>query len=374
MKKNYPAETYISEKTKNVFNVMTLFSVALGVNLCATGLAMKLDKEYSLLLIISGLFLSLGFLIYHYYKRIIGLNRTFEIKGFQIYNRDTKELVMTPGYQFSDRSYIQLKAAFSENQTIKSLWNMVGLAKTDYDPSNHIYPTRIKTDADDLFTELIEYNVLDVLSSALSTYFDSSKSKELIIIWPEDTIDTLLTNRFLNMFSGDPKKRKGFITGNGDNVTDPPNIRAMVRTGTYFAYYARFVLILPPKSTLRREGKSIVIDNPLFAVKVSSIFEGTSASIPEAFKCDYLGIPERSPDYSDLRFTVRIEVRFKFRAFFSKDKHDYLWIDDFIDSLNRTMSQEVFFEEIRWDTAQTVMFCQRVKELAAKKDSEKKDL
>lgn len=374
MKKNYPAENFVSEKTKNVFNVMTLFFVALGVNLCATGLAMELDKKFSLLLIAFGVLLSLGFLMYHYYKRIIGLNRTFEIYGFQIYNRNTKELVATPGYQFSDRSFIQLKAAFSENQSLKSLWDKDGLAKTEYNPYKHISPTRIKTDADDLFAELIEYNVLDDLSSTLSSYFRSSESKELIVMWPEDTIDTLMSNRFLKLFSGNPKNREGFIDESGSAVTDPPNMRAMVRTGTYFAYYARFVLVLPPKSTLRREGKSIVIDNPLFTVKILSIFEGTSASIPEAFKCDYLGIPERSPDYSDLRFTVRIEVRFKFRALFSKDKHDYLWIDDFIDSLNRTMSQEVFFEEIRWDTAQTVMFCQRVKELAAKKDSEKKDL
>jgi len=346
------------ENTKQLVIISVLISF--GVNTLTTGILSYYNlTQNSVVLIIGGVLFSLGIILFMFIWQIKRLNKDIDIKGFVIYNRATKEIVPIPNYYISEDMERYLKASFVENKALNKLWYE--------DPIDEFKLVRGKNGEDALaiashsgaiFIELIEYCIIERLSTHLSSYFNNSDLEKVSKLKRKDIPDVLLENRFLRLFSEDMHNREAF----NDNKVHVGGLQ-IVSVFYRGAIYQEFDLILPHRSRIKRINKNkIVIDTNMLSLTISCLFGGFGTNLKRGFRKFYLGIKEENElEFNDYQFNVRISIKFKLRSLSLSDNWKYyMWADDFIEELTNYLSQDSFFHRVNWDTVYSILRCEQL--------------
>lgn len=88
------------------------------------------------------------------------------------------------------------------------------------------------------------------------------------------------------------------------------------------------------------------------------MFGGFSTILKSGFYRYYLGIAIPKKSYRNYGFNVEVNVKFKIKSLFSKEKEVYYaWIDSFLDELSSYIGKDDFFARIDWDSVYTMLRC-----------------
>ena len=364
MRKHRVFSSFIENQKNSYELIMTAVLIAIGVNLLSTGIVNLLAFSHrDIVLIIVGVAISIGVVVKIFNTKLKGLNKTISIKGFIIYNEKDKQLVKIPEYGISEDMVRYLESAFSENKALEMLWkrDLIGESKVvGGKPGENAIGITSYSGA--IFIELLEYCVIEKLSTHLADYFNNYYEKPKIREYGKTDIpEILLQNRFLKLFSEDMNNRAAFAGADAPWNQDPEKAGTIIVAYSSGALYKRFDLVLPENSKIIRKNKNeIVIETPILRITISCLFGGFGTILKAGFHKYYLCINNARNKYHDYQFNVEVSVKFKFRSLFSKEKElYYAWIDSFLDTLANYVGQKEFFEKINWDTAYTLIRCSR---------------
>ncbi|MBO5165988.1 MAG: hypothetical protein J6B90_05225 [Lachnospiraceae bacterium] len=362
MKTNHIIGKFKNTKDKTFEVLITAVLMATGINFTVSGITLSVDSEFAKVFIVIGvLIVSVTFALL-LAKLIKRLNKKEYIEGFFLYHDKSHEILEIPEYKISEDMNSCLKSAFVENKAIEKHWTETNVRK--FEPVGVAEDKRIVAKASQsmlLLVELIEYCILERLSTTICDYFNSiehktGKKSKVKTYLREDIPDILLSNRFLKLFSEPMDNREGFLNSNSDNV-----VSAFGKKGVR---YSRFDLVLPQKTIIKRENKNtIVVNMKSFTLKITVLFGGFNTYIDREFYRYYLGC-EKSGDICPYQFNVDIEVKFKLRSLlhFNDWKH-YEWIDVFIDTMYKYLDQDTFFDGIGWEVNKVLLRCIENKKL-----------
>jgi hypothetical protein len=343
------------EHTKEL--IITTIFIAAGVNSFTTGLILALGlSQNAIVLIVTGLVLSFGAIAVLFFVNIYRINKRVEFEGFIVYNTNSKELLKIPRYKISEDMVKYLKSAFAENKALDTLWHKDVIYKMDIvGETSDRRPIAIATHSGALFIELIEYCLIEKLSTHLADYFNRGHLHETETLEKKDIPSVLMQNRFLKLFTEEMCNREPFINWPKDTKKPGRIVYAYSQNG---ALYHDFDLVLPRKSKVIRINKNTIqIKTKLFSMTIGSLFGGFGTVIPSSFKKYYLGI-ENIMDYCEYKFNVEVVIKFSWRFLFQGKKWSYYnWTDDFIDKLDNYISKDTFFKTINWDTVCTQIIC-----------------
>jgi len=345
--------------------------LALSVNLISSSLPSLIPLSPSWTLV-AGSIIGILALIYSGFRFIRTRHRTVFLKGLFIYDRKANSIISIPRYQYGIKLAAYLKAAFSENEALKTWWDNEPLREQLEVSDESIIIKELHSHQ--LIAEATEYFILDELSSHLSTYFseNSIQQKTLETFSRNDIPDVLLKNHFLELFSKDMEERPAFIREDANKEKTFPGKLVYEKgneTGFYnykeIAYakgkggevYDRFELALPEKSKLRRSGDGeIEINTKRFCLLVTVDFSKIPTYVPNEFYQFILGLDKKPKDVTEFEVQVIIDVTFKPGAFLSsKGWEYYYWIDSFLDRFERNFSIDAFFDSIGWNESLTMM-------------------
>lgn len=353
--------TLIDNKKYSYTLILTSIVLALGINLFSTGIAELIGFKYKeIVFIVLGLILSICVIAVIINVKLNELNQTIKFDGFFIYDKDTHKLTKIPEYPISNDMVSYLNAAFIEDHTLSEFWNSEDLTKIYIiggSPGERAIAFVSNSTA--LFVELLEYCVLERLSTHLTDYFNNEYIQPKIQKFEiADIPESILRNRFLKLFSNDISNRIGFgchsIVETADD-TESEIISAYSQLG---AYYSKFTLTLPKNSVIsRHNNNTIVIKTPILTITLTSLFGAFNTVLRSGFTKYYLGLPKKEEaTKSTFQFNVEISIKFKLRSLFSKDKELYYsWIDSFLDKLSDYLDKDTFFNKINWSSAISVI-------------------
>lgn len=359
MRRHKVFSSFLESQNYSFELLLSVVLVAIGVNFFSDGLLELLNfPGKDIVFVILGAIIALGFVFILIWLKLKGLKNTTNIEGFIIYNKKEKALVLVPEYRISCDMINYLQFAFSENKALEKLWkqdNIVEFQTLDEEQGERVIVK--STHSADVFLELLEYCVMEELSTHLTDYFNKQFGKPKIQEFGRaDIPEILLQNRFLRLFSEDMDNRAAFACSDTHGDHKMGNIIMAYSSG---AMYKKFDLILPQKSKINRKNKNtIAIETPLFKMLITCRFEGDGTVLPSSFHEYYLGLNDAILNYGNYKFHVEVDVSFKPKALFSKEKESYCaWIDSFLDTLANNMGEEEFFNRINWDSVHTMIIC-----------------
>lgn len=357
-------ETEIIAKLKNRkdegFKVVLISVImALGINFLAFGISNIFNINNAYLIIgFLMIFISITILTLNKYK---SLNRIVNLKGFFIYNKKDKRLLRISEYGISEDMVRYMESAFSENPALKNLWenndinNMKVVGESD---DKHLIA--ICSESTILLLELIEYCIIEKLSTFVGDYFNllESKKKKTKTYCREDVPDIILKNRFLKLFSEPMKNRIGFMTDENFQDTEIKTVSAYGKNGHIFN---SFDLTLPIKSKVSKsDANTIIIDMNGFAMKVSFLYGGFSTNIENSFYEHYLSMNNNSRIFNPYQFNIKIEIKFKLKSLlYIGNWNHYEWIDLFLDKLTHYLDKDTFFKDINWELSKSIIRCMK---------------
>ena len=185
-----------SESTRELIIISIV--IAFGVNVVTNGLTSLLGiQNDAFIQLLVGAVFSLGTILLLFISKVKRLNRKQIIKGCMIFDTKNRDILQIENYKISEDMHSYLRAAFVENEAMKTIW----INHPIYDETTH------KTDASSkgsqLLRELIEYSILEYLSTFLCDYFNRSDNRNVKFkeYDRKDIPDVLLENRFLKLFS-----------------------------------------------------------------------------------------------------------------------------------------------------------------------------
>ena len=356
MNRFQPVERYEDALTSWKDVIATSIIAAIGVNLLVSGIVLRLDKNYSIALILSGLIMCYGIAVIYILKRIRNLKTSHTFYGFLIYDREERDIVWVPRYEIDEHLWLHMMSVNSHNKEIQEAWkaNQVADYKTRYD--GKLYVEREENESDRILLELLEYCVLDTLSVQLHGYFSRFNLGEIKTLKRDEMQDILKSNRFLDWFSEDNSEALNaydeIIWGNHSDQERLSLLKELPSPKPF----ALFEMVLPKDGTISRQKDGILIDHPLFSLQISISFTGSSALMPAGFEKWYLRIDNSHERYGEFSFSVKCTVAFKLRFFFSKNRIAVSrWIDSLSARMDEYISESTFFEKIAWNTAATVL-------------------
>lgn len=252
MRKHHVFSTLVESQKNSYELIMTSVLIAVGVNLLSTGIIELIGFEYKeAALIAIGIIISLGVVIRISHSKIKELNQAIKIKGFIIYNKENHKILGIPEYEISTDMERYLDCAFSENKALEKLWNENNISQFEFDGrEDNEAELESSRYSSDLFVELLEYCVIEKLSTHLLDYFNEFDEKQHVQEFHKNDIpEVLLSNRFLKLFSEDMRNREIFVCQDGywgDDASDG----IVVAQNASGGLYQRFDLILPEKAKL----------------------------------------------------------------------------------------------------------------------------
>lgn len=345
------------EYTKQI--IITSILIGIGVNTLVAGIVGISGLEsYSVTLIFAGAILSTGAVIYYLLSSIKKLNKEIKLDGFIIYDPENKSLVPVRRYEVVEDMIRYLSAAFSENKAMKTLWESSIISDFKIvggEPGKKAITNT--TESGSLFIELLEYCMIEKLSTHLCDYFNDSEMKNVHEISKKEIPDILLENRFLRLFSEEMNNREVF-----SEQTSKPHDKGKIVAAYHSsgAIYQKFDLILPNGSKVTRKNKNFIeIETDMFTLSLGTLFRGFNSVLPLSFEKRYIGLsdPRRMTTYE---INVEISIHFKPLAIVSSRKWMYYaWADKFIERIDRYLSKDYYFNKINWSTVQTLLECQK---------------
>ena len=354
------------QNQRSELNGLVLYSIVLGisVNILSGILSELLNIKPWINLIIWGV-ISLGIIISSQVLKYKGLNTKVELQGLLITDETSKnKLIEVPNYHISMDMKEYYESACSENNAYRKIWENSGLDKAK-DGKTHKEQLSMISESSKLLVELIEYCLLERLSTFIEDYFNKrGVSQKCICCLGKDIPDVLLQNRFLKLFSEEPKNRAAFCGVPGkftytvecvENNTDDENT-IVYMMGDNGALYQRFSLIIPKGSKVYRESENtVVVDTKIFTLKHRVVFEGFSTYVERDFYTHYLHTPN-DDGFHNWQFDIEVEVIYKFIALFKPwDWKYYNWLDEYLRNLSSYCDIETFYEDIGWKEAKTVL-------------------
>jgi len=342
----------IALSRKNLIElILVAILLAFGTNLVA-GQLVASSIFSPLARVLLGAILCLGSALYLATRLLIKRVERRPYQAFLIYEQKKNKIIEVPRYTFSEKVCHYMEYASAENPVLNTLWEKEPLEGLRH--SNNKSPKSAQ-----LLSELTEYIVLDMLSTHLTDYFNRKElnKKNLKEYGREDIPEVLLKNRYLELFSRPPEDRPIFSsTSEKDNSVD--KLTGMKIVGIYKdkAMYAKFDLVLPKKSTIRRQNANkIEIETPKLKMSITVRFEGFNTILPDRFEQYYLGLND-SDDMTAYQLNVEIQVAMKLRALLSNIGWEYYrWVDSFLDEIENEISQEAFFNRLNWEATLTIL-------------------
>lgn len=341
--------------------VVVAILLAFGVNLISNYIISEIISPS-----ISGLmgaiicFIALLYLLNSLFSKRIKSQR---YEAFLIYNEKKNKIIQVPRYIFSERISDYLNSAFVEEPALKALWEKYPLKDLFVDNPTENMIKRYQSVK--LISEATEYFVLSELSMHLMEYFAAKNFKEekLKKYLRNDVPEVLLKNRFLELFSRPMENRPVFHTDTfeeawGISVEIEKEGETIVMYTPEGPLYEKFELVLPKDSIVQRlEDNSIKIETKKLTITLKVRFEGFSTVLPRGFKKYYLGIKELE-DVNVYEVNIDIKISVKLGALFTRIGWEYYyWIDSFLEQVDNVVSKDVFFKNIGWNTALTVLQC-----------------
>lgn len=346
---------YIKNIKKQKLNTLQiiLYSVILGIiiNVISDALGFLLDIKPKLYLTL-GIAIIIFLLSFTLVYNILKLNLKVKFVGDLIINKDkNNDILPIPNYEISKDMKDYLKSSFIENKAIKNLW-----CKGNFDywvvakEGNVEKIKRNENETKKLLVELIEYCVLENLSSFIVDYFNKLNMKKKVISINQNSIpEILLNNRFLKLFSENPNNRNAFV---GNEAKEFNNVILMtIGNG---AMYRKFDLSLPKGSKVYRKNDKIMIDTKLFKLSLKINFDGFNSFIEPDFYKYY--IHSKSDAFQEYEFQIEVEVKYKVLSIFKiMDWKYYNWLDEYIDVLQNYCDIKTFYKNINWCQSKTLI-------------------
>lgn len=325
--------------------------MATGVNVLVSGIAMVRAGTFWGYITTGLIILIVSVVLYRYC--FISTNSIHKrVRGFFLYDSEKREIMCIPDYDAGLRMWNYMRASSAE---IQRVWKNNTIGNLQYIGGRIVAE---ETESDRIISELLEYCVIEILSTCLTDYYDGKSEKYLTKIGRNDVPD-IMQNRFLYWYSqepehGDDLKKCLEI----DGCTMDEALLRMAKAGGNTKAYSRFELILPKGTTVSRKENKIFIESPLFVLTIKCLFTGSNTITPTNFKKLYLKTIENENDIKAFSMYVDVDVQFKSRCLFSSDiTKKCAWIDAFLDNLDKMISEERFYEKIGWRTAETVIRC-----------------
>ncbi len=288
--------------------------------------------------------------------------RTEVFKGFFVY--DVEANVVPPhdtGYWFGASFAGYFSAAFAENPALRVAW--------DSEPLSARYGEDWKTARFEksraLVKEATEYFVLSSLSAHLLDYFGApapGDNGDLTLLHHSDIPDVLLQNRFLKLFSESMDQRAAFIDATAKEKLNDGDGTVYWQHSAGGALYARFELVLPTGSSVRRLASGQVeIDTPRFKLVLHSEFDGLNTNVPSQYLQDFMGLGDVWTKEGGVRlasYGVRVRIVFSpkgLRVLSPTGWEYYQWVDEWLTQFAESFEQDAYFRRIGFDQAMTVI-------------------
>lgn len=291
-------------------------------------------------------------------QRLRNLSHTFEFEGFLLTPKDGALIGTVPGYKLAEKISMYQKSAFEENEALRQQWEEEPLVEyLKYDEEEGVLNVDKSISSYQLLIELLEYFIIEELSTHLTDYFnqnnfDESNLKEYS---RSDIPQLLLNNRFLELFSRPMQDRPAF----NDDHEGPG--RVVMSGGFGKPLFSRFDLVLPSESVVKRlDDGRIEIDGKHLRIVFSATWTGGGAVLPPSFQKHYLGIEGRGDDRNVNATTVdvNIGVHFKYRSLLTRTGWEhYKWVGPFISKVRERVDRNFFFDKIDWPMIEAMLRC-----------------
>lgn len=342
----------LSELLLEKSNVSEIFivavAIALGVSLIANSIGSLLGFSpfmTSMATLLLGLALCMGSILYLLTKVVRGSTRFRSYEGFFVYDEKKNRILDVPRYDFSSELSDYFNSALYEDKAMKVIWEREPLRSLDEELDKGGKPKSPRSRQ--FIREAVEYYVLDLLSTHLTSYFNEEKfRKEYLKEFERNDIpDVLLKNRFLELFSRPMEQRSCFVEGELARVPDEKGrVIASFRKGARFMLFS---LVLPKESTVRRlEENEVEVDTERFKVVITTDFKGNGTTLPDEleFMERYLSLKgDLLPRYHVYEVNVDVNVHFGFGRLLTRtDWKYYRWIDTFLGNLDKKFEKNVF--------------------------------
>lgn len=328
--------------------------IALSVSLFSRIVYDSISETWSLFIASISIILSAALILT---QRLRKLSHTFEFEGFLLTSKDDHLIRTVPGYRLAESISMYQKSAFEENKALHHQWKNEPLEEyLTYDKEDEVLNFDESIASYQLLTELLEYFIIEELSTHLTDYFnqdnfDRSNLKEYS---RSDIPQLLLNNRFLELFSRPMQDRPAF-----SDHEDPERV---VMTGGFGQpLFSRFDLVLPSESVVKRlDDSRIEIDGKYLRIVFNATWTGAGAVLPPLFKRYYLGIKswKDNKNIDATTVEVTIGVHFKYSGLLTRTGWEhYKWVGPFISKVRERVDREFFFDRINWPMIEAMMRC-----------------
>ena len=275
-------------------------------------------------------------------------NSAIRINSCICIDRKTGEILRIPRYHFSEKICIFIRAAFAENSALRDQWSERPLTKM-LEISENGNARISKAGAPRLVEEAAEYLFLSSLSTHLTDYFNTLdiEKNAINLIDREQLHGSILSNRFLNIFSTPMQDRSAFSEFNAHNNSE--NIVSSGGPGGVL--FDKFELNLPSGSTINRSDKNCIdICTKNFKLSAEFSVPGFNSNSPPNFSELYLKKNDR--DVSFFLVITKLSVEFSMPFLLTKRArlHDE-WLDAFLRRYSRRNSFKKFIKRIDWHRA-----------------------
>ncbi|MEU1941099.1 hypothetical protein ABZ554_01195 [Streptomyces sp. NPDC020125] len=321
--------------------------------------AWALEKIYELVVVIGSIACVVLCLVYVSFRHMKDRNLDKSIESIICVDPEGMPISIRE-YRPAVEVALRLRDAFNENPALRRQWEQQPLASM-WEDSESGYMLRTDIASARLLREAFEYVVIEQLCAHLTEYFNGfgGRADDLQIYGRNDIPDVLLANRFLELFSRDMSDRDGF-----DLNSRASRGRVVMWHGAN-GYFHSFELALPAGSSIRRdENGSLVISGPAFRLIIGVNFKGLRADVPPDYVKQYMG--ELSPSQVD-SFKVNIDLRLSVRRSFvlsGRRWRYHLWVDSFVDDLEKRFSFVRHLADIDWVTLSAVLHCLELRDLS----------
>ncbi len=187
--------------------------------------------------------------------------------------------------------------------------------------------------------DLVEYVVLNDLSTHLSDYFDEQQSDALLHITLENLPSSIRKNRFIEFFARPPEERPGFPGRTGAVPSfSKTSVMTIVVGGGLFE---RFELVLPAGASIARSAaETIVLTTRRFTMRLTTSSPGTVTSLPPAYLALYLGLGSRADGVLAVDSWLTVDIKFRAGALLTPLGWAYYkWLDSWLAAVEKNMSR-----------------------------------
>lgn len=404
-------ELTLSKRADLIKLILAACVLALGIGLIANYLTDLFVKERPLIILITGISLVFIVIVCYIYSIIVEAEKKIEIEGVIAIQKKTNSVYPIMRYEFSESLVETLDAVFLENEALKKYWDE-GFKKTESEKKQkdkenkenksddknsetvkkkdigYFSIVRVtdynskeeKTKSDKILEEVVEYLIIEQLSTHLSTYFNAYSEQDKIIkeYIRNDFPEILLQNRIVNLLSTPFEDRAIFVkSGMTEN---PPEGEIVALYGDDGSRFSRFDLTLPKGSIVKRLSNGILtVENNRIFLQIEISYGKYGTTLPKGFEQNYLGLKHNDLDVNKIEISLRYKV--KPIAFFYGSKWNYHnWVDSFAERLIEFFSFDTFVENINWESNLTGIIINNQRrriikemELQNKKESKNKE-